>query len=638
MDRQEAAEEFLNSLIRTLNKASFYANDHPAFLKAVDDFRNTVDSTHRFIDPIVIGTTINSIFVDQREFSGQHYEDLAKRLHQRRIKIMQIRKGTTLEELSLFLNKISAPLKDIIKSGGIAHILNKENMPHLSIEELDYSELLKTDTGEYKDIWVYLLGDALEKQDHSKVIQLSDIFEKMTRYYTIKELLENDELRETLQKFFNYIKDRDKERFSQCSLKIAEHIFVIKDDAFQVELEKMRALFNSFTESDFAEMLTNEVLNVDAFDSSGLDLFSKITSAEIHPAIASLTAKSLNQRVLGDKQKIRNKIESLLRDSDKSSCSQVYLDTLSSFLKSISGARGFSFDHDLAYANYRLILLDLLLRWQSKDRLEAIIEEASKILKNKDQGVDVTYIKLLADIIKKKKTEAPQMSLLLDGLDKQITHFVENNIWDEEPSADFQYLSDYLESSTLGVDLYLNRIFDENKVNAAVLKLFLKFFPDSLHLFNMNLKKRISDIDFISNLIKSLKAVDSPLGLNILEQIYLFSENYIKIEVLRAMQDMGAFDKEFLLSILQKDNAFLKKEALLALMKDEKAKGQALEVLFSTKGSRRTVNRALLENIILVEEMGLKEAKDYLKAVSKNLFFWNWGIKRRIREILSKWK
>jgi len=133
-------------------------------------------------------------------------------------------------------------------------------------------------------------------------------------------------------------------------------------------------------------------------------------------------------------------------------------------------------------------------------------------------------------------------------------------------------------------------------------------------------------------------ALAMPVSFNyILEQIYLLSNNYIKIEVLRAMQELDRFDKDFLISILQKDDIYQKKEALLILMKDERTKKEALEILFLVKSPWGRKNRVLLDNIIAVEDAGLKEAKDYLIGISKTHFFWNWNIKRKAKEVLKKW-
>lgn len=636
MDRKELIRAFFDNLKKTLNISSLYSKEHPLFLKAVKDFKNIVDHTLNFINPIQINIAIDFFLFDQTKFSDPAHAELAKRMHLRKIKRINIKQGITFEELTFFLNRISIPLKDFIKNGGIAHI--KEKMTHLFIEEIDYWELLRTEGGEnYKDIWVYLLSEVINTNDNVKIIQLAGSFGEMLKHFRVQEVLENNELHENIKKFLSYLKDKDKEKFSQHSKDITKYIFNIINVFSESELEKIRTLFNCFTESDFADILTDEILSADESDTFGFDLFFQIVDAQKHAAIASLTVKSLREKFFGDKQKIRAKIDKFLSVSDKYPFSEVYRNAFASFLKDISSSKIFSFDRDLAYVNYRLILLNLLTQEKSKDLLDVIIREISRELKNIIQNIDLEYLKLLVDILKKKKSEDPKVTLLFGEIDKQITDFVENNIWNEELSEDFQYVAGYLESSMLGIDTYLKRIFDENKVNATVLELFLKFFSDSLHLFYKNLEKKYSDIEFNEKLIKSLKTLNNTLVLNILVQIYLLSNNYIKIEVLRTMQELDRFDKAFLFSILQKDDIYQKEEALLTLIKDEKARQEALETLFLIHSPWGRKNKVLLDNIIVVEEIGLKEAKDYLVTISKKHFFWNRDIRRKAKEVLKKW-
>jgi hypothetical protein len=81
----------------------------------------------------------------------------------------------------------------------------------------------------------------------------------------------------------------------------------------------------------------------------------------------------------------------------------------------------------------------------------------------------------------------------------------------------------------------------------------------------------------------------------------------------------------------------LKKEALVVLMRDEAHKKKAIEILLSIRNPFGIKNRAILENIRIIEEVGLKEAKAYLISIGKKQFFWNRDIKREVQEILDKW-
>ncbi len=636
MDKKELIKEFFDNLKKTLNIYSLYPKGHLIFLKAVKDFKKTVDRILNFINPIQIDIAIDHLLFDQIKFSEQMHAELAKRIHLHKIKRIEIKQGVTVEELTFFLDRISIPLRDFFKNGGIAH--TQEGAPHLFIEEIDYWELLKTKGAEYyKDVWVYLLSEAINANDYDKIIILAGSFGEMLKHFTVQEILENSELYENIKKFLSYLKDKDKEKFFQHAKDIAKYIFNVLNIFSEQELERIKALFNSFTEDDFADILTDELSSIEESDSFSFDLFFQIVDARKHTAIVSLTVKSLREKLLRDKQKIRNKIERLLRASDKYPFSELYRDAFILFLKDISSGKVFSFDRDLAYANYRLILLNLLLEGKSKDLLDLTIREILKEFKNIVQDKDFEYPKLLIEIVRKKRREDSQVTLLFECLDKQITDFIENSIWSGQLPEGFLYIADYLASSVLGIDIYLKRIFDENRVNATVLKLFLKFFPDSLPIFLKNLEKKYSDIEFNEELIKSLKILNNALTLDILEQIYLLSNNYIKIEVLRAMQELDRFDKDFLISILRRDDINQKKEALLILMKDERTKKEALEILFLVKSPWGSKNRVLLDNIIAVEDAGLKEAKDYLIGISKTHFFWNWNIKRKAKEVLKKW-
>lgn len=637
MDKKDLIREFLDSFKKTLNVSSLYSKGHPLFMKAVKDFKEKLDRTLAFVESIEINIATDSFSFQDMEFSEPQDAELAKKMHMRKIKRIKIRQGITLEELTFFLDRITKPLKDFIKDGGIGRT-EKNLEQHLFIEEIDYWELLKSGGGEYhKDIWAYLFNEAIGNNDHDKIIQLSMNFPEILKHFTVHELLEDAELYESFKKFLSYLKDKEKDRFSKCSENIVRYIFNIVNVFSDSDLEKIGLLFGCFAERDLSDILTNEILNVSGEDTFNFDLFLKIVDVKNYPAIAFLTERYHRDQLLGDKQKIRAKVERLLSTVDKYQFSKTYHDMLDPFLKEVSSDRGLVFDRNSAHVNYRIILLNLFFQEKNNDRSELIIRHISRELKNALHVKDFGYFKLLVDILKMKKIETPQMSLLFEDLDKQIAGFVENNIWNEQLPEDFQYMADYVESSVLNADFYLNKIFGEEKIKPIILKLFLKFFPDSLPIFLEKLKRRYSDIGFNEKLIQSLKMVNNSSVPDVLKEIYLVSNEYIKGEVLVSMQELGAFNREFLLSILQKDEIFQKREALLILMKDNEAKQEALKALFLIKSPWGIKNRVLMDNIIVVEELGLKDARDYLVSISKKHFFWNWRIKRKAKEVLKKW-
>jgi hypothetical protein len=177
----------------------------------------------------------------------------------------------------------------------------------------------------------------------------------------------------------------------------------------------------------------------------------------------------------------------------------------------------------------------------------------------------------------------------------------------------------------------------EGKINSPGLRLFVRLFPHELNLFYDHLSKR-QDIELDEKIISVLKTIDIDLALPMLEQIYSFCNIYIKVEILRAMGELGNYRKEFFLEILLSGEIPLKQEVLLVLIKDESKKHEILEKFLSIDDPWKVNTKALLDNIRLIERLDLKYTKVYLAALNDKLFFWHWGIKREIKRILNKWE
>ncbi len=48
-------------------------------------------------------------------------------------------------------------------------------------------------------------------------------------------------------------------------------------------------------------------------------------------------------------------------------------------------------------------------------------------------------------------------------------------------------------------------------------------------------------------------------------------------------------------------------------------------------------NKLIMENIMVIEEIELKEAEDYLVTLSKRRFFWNRNLRKKASGVLEKW-
>jgi hypothetical protein len=637
MDKDQALEEFFKTLKKTFNITCLFSKDHPSFVKAIKDFKNTVSSTFGFLNPLRIGVTPDSFLVQTKYFSGLMYKDLAKMLHLRRVKSVEIRPGVTVEELVIFFHRISMHPKEIMADGGLVNILDREKITHISVEELDYSQLLKGSGSEYKDIWVYLLQEAVEKDDSAKANALADNFDKIVQHFRIKDLLENEKLKENIHRFISYLKDKSKDKFLQCTKEMASAILKDKEILSEADIERIRVFFKDLSEADFADILSQDLLTDEGFDSLSFGLFSKILDEEKHKNIASATAKVLKDKSFRDNRRVVKNIQKLLSAPESSTVSRVYQNALSSFLNDISFGDRITLDPELTYTNYHSVLLNLFYEEKDRERLITILEKLTLELVTIFRKKDLGYLKFLLEAINKKRLQDASTAYLFEGLENLIYNLVEDAMCQEDTPGDLQFFIDNMQKSTLGLDLYLGRIFNENKVNSNCLKLFLKFFSQELPVFFQNLEKKNQDMGFLIRIIESLSSVSDPRALDVLKHIYSFSNNFIKIEVLQAMQKLPQYDSGFLLSILRNADFSFKKEALLILRKEQESRKRALETLFSIKSPWGTKNDIILQSILVVEQIELKEARDYLTAISKKHFFWNRNIKKEALRVLKKW-
>ena len=266
------------------------------------------------------------------------------------------------------------------------------------------------------------------------------------------------------------------------------------------------------------------------------------------------------------------------------------------------------------------------------------LEKLDKEWTDINQNKDYKFLKNLLDALRQKDKDGDLPAGVLEDAEKRIGETVENDIWNEAIPEDLVKLADALEKNCLGVDFYLDKIFQENKLNVHALKLFFRFFPESLSTFYERLRTRHADLDFLSQVIQILTEIDLPVSLVVLKEIFFSENELIKLEVLKAMQSSKTLDKKFIFSLLGDNSIALKKEALKVLLRDVLNKRRALNLLLGMPSPWGTKNTLILENIMIIEILGLREANEYLLALSKRKFFWNKKLRVRALEVLNKWK
>jgi len=598
--------------------------------------KEKLDILFNYSSPIRINFTPNSLLIEGEYYEGDKlFKELAEIFHTRKVKSLEIKKGITIDELAAFLTKAQLPPRDILKKGGLGRLLEQEEISHLSVEELDYSPLLKGGGEEVEDVWVHLFQEAIEDEDYQRISEFVENFENIIGKFEIKDFLENKELQENIAKFLTYLKDRDKAKLRKCLKDLLKTLVRNKEAFAEANIEKLKVFFADKDEDDVAYALMAEIVTDEQFDSMSFNIFSLLLEKDKHKGVAVSLADIFRERDSAITPEIRKKIKELLSGASSPEVSEIYRKTLSSFLKDISLEGEFAFDRDLLHRNYRFILLGLISTAAKKEQLSSILERISEDWETITKHRDFEYLRELLNFLEERKEELSS-DPYFEKLDRQISLFIENAMFDERLSSDMEYFIGILKESPSGYEVYLDKIFNENKTSPHILRLFFKFFPGQIHLFQEGLKKTSLNPAFMHRIIESLKTIDTSSSLNSLKHIFSFGSPSVRVKALKAMQHLSMIDENFLYSILKEGDWSFKKEALLILKKEENTEKRAAEILLSIPSLFGMKNKILEENIRIIEEAGLREARDHLLRLSKKKFFWNKNLRKEARRALSK--
>jgi hypothetical protein len=316
--------------------------------------------------------------------------------------------------------------------------------------------------------------------------------------------------------------------------------------------------------------------------------------------------------------------------------SEIYRQTLTSFLKDISYETKLTFDHTLLQKNYRYILLDLLKKDTSLDHISETMSIIFSEWETIKEHKDLEYIKYIFETLNEKDKEVRTSPEIKQYISKMVG-FVEHSILEGDLLLEFDYFIENLKESTLDVNTYLERIFTDGKISPYILKAFFKFFKEYLFYFNLNLDQNSSDSKFLDKMIKNLQEIDTPISLITLKNIYPTANTATKYRVLRAMTKLTESDDKFLYPILKSKEPALKAEALVLLVRDQRSKRFAFEALFKIPSPYGIRNKRLMEHLKIVEDKDLKEAKLYLEEFKNRRGFWNRKLKDESSRILEKW-
>lgn len=640
MKKKEAIADFLRSFDLSFKQASLYFKEHPSFLESVGKVRQKLDTVFTFVSPLKIHFTQNSLFIEEEYWEKERvYTELAKAFHHRMVKSIEVRQGISTEELATLIIKTNLPPKDILKRGGLKLILDREKVTNLSIEDLDYSQLLKGEGNEIQDVWEFFLEEALELADTQRIKEVSNSFDKVITSYKTEEFLEKEDLLENINKLFLHLKRKDKRSFRKCAKSLMKTLMKNREILEEDKLDKIKTLFKGLSDEDFASTLWEELSTDKHFDSLSFNIFVKLTEKPEEKEIAKSLQGLIKKEDITDlTPEMGERLKELLTKAPTSVVPEIYRKTLSNLFKDITFEERIVINRDLLQKSYLYLLLELLQIEDSEVKIQPILEKISEewVKKETPQKLELSIIlfKTLFDR-RKKIGHLP----IFKKMRKDLSYSMETSILSGEITQDFKDQLEHLDGTSFKADDYLHKILIERKIHPYILQLFFKFFPDSLELFIEIIRKSKSDKALLENLIDSLKQIEQHPSLTIytLETIYSLGDNLLKSKVLKAMQELPKYDEDFLLSVLKKEDHSLKIEAVVILKRDKLSRNKALKVLLTIPSLFGFKNRILIENINLVEEMDLKEASDYLVALSKRKAFWYKNLKEASLRILGKW-
>jgi hypothetical protein len=638
-DKDELIRSMARALRVAFKMAAMYNLDHPAFKSSVNELMAKLEAIFVHISPLSIGFSPHALLIDNRFWEGERtYMDLAQLFHFRKIKRLEIRPGIPHVEFMRFASKIMLPVKTFIKEGGAQAIIKKENILHISLDVLDYSQVLLGEGEEIKDIWPYLLMEAVEESDDTKLGQLAGSFEKVVGKFNTEDLIQNEELHKNFAKFFHYLKTTSEEKHRTCAKQLLRTVVAARKLPSESKFENLKLLISDLSEEDLASTLWEEIIGNEKFDSLSFSIFSRIIDKERHKKIStSLHGLFHDDNPQNRRPEVESKIRILLSGTSSQLQSEIYRQTLSNLLNEISFDKKLTLDRQLLQRNYRFLLPVLLSQETHK---ETSVAELGRVAEEWERIVQEGDFEFLLDLFDVLESRAGDLlgEPAFDQAKKSIAEHVEGCILRGETRPELDLFIGKLGQSVHEGEAYFATIFKERIVTASLLRACFRFFPSRLEAIHAGIKKKASDSELLGKIADGLKSIDTPVSLDTLKKVYEAGDPAVKVRALQAMQNLKEFDEAFLFPILGKKNELLQAEALVLLMRTKRTKHVAFTKLFSLPSPYGIKNKSLLRNLRIVERYDLRDALPYIEPLSERKNFWNRKVRQKAGRVLEKWR
>ncbi|MBN3040621.1 MAG: hypothetical protein JW867_05795 [Candidatus Omnitrophica bacterium] len=639
-EKEFAYDEFLKSMRVALTNTSVYFKEHPLYIKAVKEFKDNIEKILPILNPIVIGITQHSLLFDNEYLKdNQLTRSIAEFFHLRKVKSIEFKEDVSTEDLNIFLSSANLSSREIISRGGLNNILSQAVLNSISVRDLDYSRLLKSDGVDYKDMWLYLLRDSIRERDHERIKELADNFERALTKLTIEDILTDKETSILINNFFVYLKDIDQDRFLKCANDLSKTVLKAKKVPENSNYDSLKKIFGSLSAENLSQILLLNLESEKKLDNLSFDLFSKLIDQHKHTDISSLLADKFRRKEnLISNPHLILKMRSMFSNLGNPFVVEVYRRNLSFLLEGVSLGKGFSFDYDYLNENYRYFLLEIFNTEINPEHVltltDCIVEELDKALTDKNPK----FIKNFIDILDKKLLNLPADDHLAIEIQNKVSSFAEQIIFSREYSYCASLLYKIAISSSKDPSYYLDQIFTKQNISEHTFRLFFKFFPGQVGTFYKFLEKEEFNSQTQKKIIDFLDRIDPGFASGIARHIFLYSSNYIKQELLQKMIDSSLFDEELVFSIIKnkKGNYFQRRQALKVINKYERSRKTAPGLLLDIKNPLGLRTKTIYMNLQLIKDVPMAEAQPYLQSIIGYRFFWNRRIRVLAKEILKK--
>jgi len=637
-DRDQRLIDFLRNLKVCFKNATIYSMDHPAFIRSVEEVKKSIALIFPFLNPIALSFTPRSLFLDDRFWEEEKiHRELGRLFHFRKIKTLQIRQGVADEELMTFASKITLPLKDFLREGGAQEIIRREKIHHISVEELDYSMLLKGEGEEISDIWTYLMEEGLRERDLQKLTQVTESFEHIIGRFNTEELIANEELHRSFSDYFKYLKETGEENYRKCAAGLVKAIVTNRRITPESKFENLKLLISDLQEKDLADSLWEEIISDQKFDSLSFSIFSQLIEKERHLRISTSLRELFQQDDPQNRRpEVEAKIKALLSGTSSKFISEIYRQTLTSLLKEIDFEQQLSFDHARLERNYRFILLNALEQESLAEQMCFMLDHILKEWPTISSDQDYVYLQSLWNVLNKHE-QALSNQGIYNQARSQISETVERAIFEGSSDPNLEYFIDVLDNSAFDVNTYIEQIFTHETITPFLLRAFFKFFTEYLFYLNLNIEKKSDSTAFLGKLVESLQTIDSPMSLVTLKAIYRIGNRAVKLKLLQGMHMMMEFDENFLFQVLKSKDISLKSEALALLMRFEKTGSIALDKVLDVQSPYGIKNKQLIKHIRMLGKKNLTQGRDHLIRLRGRSGFWNKRLRAEVQRVLEEW-